>query len=110
MPAPVVEPIPPSREVRLLVPLLAQDASYFAASARMESFVETSMLGVSLSSRMAFCATRAPLWEDFEKPLLAKRKNLHDIPFDKKPIGQRAAGRPIEHMIPASCATLMVGK
>jgi hypothetical protein len=38
MPAPVVEPMPlPSRESRWLPPLLAQEASYLAASARMAS-------------------------------------------------------------------------
>ena len=42
MPAPVVEPTPASRELRLFVPLLAHEASYLAASARMESFAATS--------------------------------------------------------------------
>ena len=46
MPVPVVEPIPPEvRELRLFVPLLAHEASYFAASARMESFLASSMNG-----------------------------------------------------------------
>jgi hypothetical protein len=44
MPEPVVEPSPPeARELRLLVPLLAQEASYFAASASTASFVVSSM-------------------------------------------------------------------
>ena len=43
MPVPVVEPTPPWRELRLIVPLLAQDASYLAASARIESFVPKSI-------------------------------------------------------------------
>ena len=39
MPAPVVDPSPVvPRELRFVVPLLAQDASYFAASAKIESF------------------------------------------------------------------------
>jgi len=39
-----VEPIPPEiRDVRLVVPLLAQDASYFAASARIASLVAISI-------------------------------------------------------------------
>src|SRR5688572_22504725 len=43
MPAPVVLPRPPALESRFIVPLLAQEASYFAASARIESFVARSM-------------------------------------------------------------------
>jgi hypothetical protein len=39
-----VEPIPPELcELRFVVPLLAQDASYFAASARMASLRSSSM-------------------------------------------------------------------
>ena len=44
MPMPSVEPIPwPSRELRFDVPDDAHEASYFAASARMESFSATFM-------------------------------------------------------------------
>ena len=44
MPVPVVEPMPPdARELRLVVPLLAQEASYFAASAKIESLVASSI-------------------------------------------------------------------
>src|SRR5438309_5700452 len=44
MPMPSLEPSPPSRvETRRGAPLLAQDASYFAASARMESFCSSFM-------------------------------------------------------------------
>ena len=45
MPMPSVEPSPlPSRLSRFSVPLEAQEASYFAASARMASLRCTSML------------------------------------------------------------------
>src|SRR5687767_12177125 len=44
MPMPVVEPIPLTGEApRPGAPLLAQDASYFAASARMANFCSISM-------------------------------------------------------------------
>jgi hypothetical protein len=51
MPEPVVEPTPrDARELRFVVPLLAQEASYFAASARIASFfassIEDSTLGI----------------------------------------------------------------
>ena len=45
MPAPVVEPIPPSRAVRLAPPDDAQEASYLAASARISSFC-SKVLGI----------------------------------------------------------------
>ena len=42
MPIPSVEPMPPDfREFRLFEPDEAQEASYFAASARMASFFES---------------------------------------------------------------------
>lgn len=37
MPMPSVDPNPPLRESRRVVPLLAQEASYFAASDRIAS-------------------------------------------------------------------------
>src|ERR1700744_5049619 len=46
MPIPSVEPTPlPPRELRLSAPLDAQDASYFAASARIDSLSLSSMNG-----------------------------------------------------------------
>src|SRR5688572_21663702 len=45
MPMPVVDPSPASPvDVRRGAPLLAHDASYFAASARIESFLRTSIV------------------------------------------------------------------
>ena len=41
-PCPVVDPMPPPRELRRVVPLLAHEASYLAASARMASFAPKS--------------------------------------------------------------------
>ena len=38
MPQPVVEPMPPPREFRFSAPDDEQEASYFAASARISSF------------------------------------------------------------------------
>lgn len=38
MPLPPDDPMPPFRESRRVVPLLAQEASYFAASDRIASF------------------------------------------------------------------------
>jgi len=45
MPVPIVDPSPPARELRLVVPLLAQDASYFAASTRIARFCWSSIRG-----------------------------------------------------------------
>ena len=48
MPQPVVEPMPPSRELRFSAPDDEQEASYFAASARISSFCWV----VSIARRM----------------------------------------------------------
>src|SRR5215203_2609771 len=62
MPAPVVEPIPPSRAVRLAPPDDAQEASYLAASARISSFC-SKVLGILhyyCSLFVLFAAGRIP--------------------------------------------------
>jgi hypothetical protein len=49
MPVPVVEPIPfEVRELRFVVPLLAQDASYLAASAKIASLVASSIMSLKI--------------------------------------------------------------
>lgn len=49
MPVPVVEPMPlEPRELRFVVPLFAQEASYFAASARMASLRASSLRRTNL--------------------------------------------------------------
>ncbi len=57
MPMPSVEPSAlPSRLLRLAVPDEAQDASYFAASARISSFWRVSELGHAFDIRSAVAA------------------------------------------------------
>src|SRR5262245_32002879 len=58
MPAPVVEPMPPSRALRLAPPEDAQEASYLAASARISSFRNTSRAMASLYVLVLFFASR----------------------------------------------------
>jgi hypothetical protein len=43
MPVPSVDPIPPRPAFRTFATLLAHDASYFAASARIDTFSPNSM-------------------------------------------------------------------
>lgn len=72
MPDPVVEPRPPFRELRLVVLLEAQEASYFAASLRISSFsITVSCATLRLFVPSSFSIIQGARWR--QRPIVAAR-------------------------------------
>ena len=71
MPVPPADPIPPLRESRRVVPLEAQEASYFAASDRIASFrARSGVTEVPLMFPVSFRGTR-PRYNRLRRPQMA---------------------------------------
>src|SRR4051794_31378009 len=90
MPAPVVEPIPPSRELRLAPPDEAQEASYLAASARISSFC-SKVRGIPPPSLFTICSFYGDGASGARHALLAVLHCMGDAAFS--PAALCATGR-----------------